>query len=809
VRIPDLSFYSEAELNQVRERCPQFQYYEGIVSRSPQSPKDQLRIHRHIAWMKCVAAEVLQQATTSEVCAFWSETADTILQEVCSRLSQKLDCKLALFAYGKLGSQELNLSSDIDLVLISDAEVPSAPAFLRQLQSEIQEMTDFGFCFRNDFDLRPGGRMGPLIPTCDQFQDYYGNYGEAWERLALVRLRPIWGSEDLIQDVLKFTEKFVFRKHLDYTLLSDLQSLRQRIHSQYFHRSREDQLDLKLGVGGIRDLELFVHTLQVVHGGRDPSLRQRQTQEALRLLCDKEILPESEVNFLQTHYWTLRHWENLVQAKYDQQTHLLLKAQWPEAPFAKLRQQMNDCDQLVSGLLGKVNLQDKSVPASEAEQHQWLSQLGFTVNEVSELWRELMATTALSRQKERDESYRLRFLYLFLTELSRYPQQLGRSLYLLRDFLKATRAKAAFYSLFLAQENLIASLARIFSSSPYLASLLCSRPELIDSYVYRTQEAAKSSEPQILLDQLSERKLLSELVNGTEFINSLDLEQLTVHMTETADRIATDLLDLVARETGCQLDVLALGKWGGSELGLRSDLDFIFVTDDEPDEQHIKAARRFFHRLTESHHRGGSLYSIDLRLRPSGKGGLVVTSYQQLQDYLRVSAEPWERQAYLRSRFLDPKRSADPLHRSCYERPLAHTELQKLNEIRLSLLKNEITTDEGLDLKYSEGGLVDIEFAAQVALLKTKSLSRPRTEDQLHQLGWTELIEHYNFMRLIEQIYQVVVLTSTSFVQFSSDSFESTALLLRENKQDLQKRLRSALDDSQHLLKRLDPRRTG
>lgn len=809
MRIPDLLSYSDFELKLVREKSPQFQYYEQVISRSPQTVKEQLRVRRHKAWLKCVAAEALGKAPTSDVCAFWSDTADSILQEVCNRLSQSLDCQLALFAYGKLGSQELNLSSDIDLVLISDNEMSVAPSFLRQFQAEIQELTDFGFCFRNDFDLRPGGRMGPLVPTADQFQDYYGNYGEAWERLALVRLRPVWGSQELIQTVLNFTEKFTFRKHLDYTLLSDLQSLRQRIHAQYFHRSHESQIDLKLGVGGIRDLELFVHTLQVVHGGRDPSLRKRQTQEALKVLSEKKILPESEVAFLQNHYWALRHWENLVQARSDQQTHLLLKDQWPDAPFEQLRDTMKQCDQLVSGLLGKVNLQEKSVPATEAEQHHWLAQLGFPVGEITEVWGEMMSTTVLSRQKERDESYRLRFLFLFLTELSKYPQHLGRSLHLLKQFLRATRAKATFYSLFLAQENLISKLARIFSASPYLASLLCSRPELIDSFVYRNQESANSSDPQILLDQLSERKLLSELVNGTDFINNLDLEQLTVHMTETADRIASDLLQLVNEETGCRLDVLALGKWGGSELGLRSDLDFIFVTDEDPGEQHIKAARRFFHRLTESHHRGGSLYSIDLRLKPSGKGGLVVTSYQQLQDYLRSSADPWERQAYLRSRFLNPVRTVEPLLQACLQRSLSSEELQKLNEIRLSLLKNVSSSSQGLDLKYSEGGMVDIEFAAQAALLKTQSFSTPRTEDQLRQLGWKELMENYNFMRLVEQIHQAVVLTSTSFVQFDSDSFESTALLLREKRPALEQMVRSALNDSQHLLNRLDPRRTG
>ncbi|MEZ0390595.1 MAG: glutamine-synthetase adenylyltransferase, partial [Pseudobdellovibrionaceae bacterium] len=709
---------------------------------------------------------------------------------------------------GKLGSDELNLSSDVDLVFIANSESPLHSSFLRKFQTLIQEMTDFGFCFRTDFDLRPGGRMGPLVPTSEQFQDYYGNYGEAWERLAFVRLRPIWGHSETITDTLKFTEKFTFRKHLDFTLLSDLKSLRQRIHSQYFHRTQNEQLDLKLGVGGIRDLELFVHALQVVHGGRDLELRKKRTSEALQSLEKKQILPSSEVQFLTEHYWLLRKWENLVQAESDQQTHLLKKDFRLGAPFQDLKDRMGQCDQLVSGLLGKVDLQNKTVPATTEEQLAWLENLGFPREEIGSLWSEMMETKALSRQKERDEGYRLRFLSLFINEISKYPQHRIRSLHLLRDFLKATRAKATFYSLLLNQEHLISQIARIFATAPYLASLLCSRPELIDSYVYKTQESLASDDPQVFLDLLSERKLLSELINGTEFLSTLDLSHLTARMTETADQIASALLISVEKETQCELSVLALGKWGGQELGLRSDLDFIFLTSDEPQEKHLKAARKFFHRLTESHHRGGSLYSIDLRLRPSGKGGLVVSSFPQILDYLKNQAEPWERQAYLRTRILGDAFSQKELIEGALRRPLSRSDLNGLNEIRKALLRNASLKISEIDLKYSEGSLVDIEFAAQIELMRTQTWNSAKTTDQLKTLGWNELLHHYEFMRLVEQIHQAVVLTSTSVLDFESESFISTASLLKETKVSLQNRLRSALIDSQHLLKRLDPRRS-
>ena len=242
-------------------------------------------------------------------------------------------------------------------------------------------------------------------------------------------------------------------------------------------------------------------------------------------------------------------------------------------------------------------------------------------------------------------------------------------------------------------------------------------------------------------------------------------------------------------------------------MGLRSDLDFIFVTDEEPGETHLKAARKFFHRLTESHHRGGSLYSIDMRLKPSGKGGLVVTSFSQLLSYLQNNAAAWERQAYLRSRFVGSSLDEKDIQTVCLQRGLSDSDLKELNDIRKALLKNAKDGSQFLDLKYGEGGMVDLELATQAALLCRKQNFSSQTIEQMKELGWDALIPLYEGMRLVEQIHQTVALSSGSILDFHSESFQSVAGLLHETPADLERRLRSALNDSQHLLKRLDPRR--
>ena len=184
--------------------------------------EEQLRVERNEIWSRWAQAAKENSKPPSDICHSWSEAADLLLKKAYDQCFQNQ--KVALFALGKLGSKELNLSSDVDLLLISEEATSEALSSLRKFQKVLHERTGNGFVFRLDFDLRPGGKQGPLIPTLDQFKDYYGNYGETWERLAFVRLRPIAGDAALISDVLAFAKKFSFRKHLDFTLFEDLKT---------------------------------------------------------------------------------------------------------------------------------------------------------------------------------------------------------------------------------------------------------------------------------------------------------------------------------------------------------------------------------------------------------------------------------------------------------------------------------------------------------------------------------------------------------------------------------------------------------
>lgn len=760
------------------------------------SLEEKLRKQRQTIWRRFAQAALENSMPAADLCQEWSQAADTLLQEAFTACFA--GAPIALFALGKLGSFELNLSSDVDILLVAADDSEISLSALRKFQKILSERTADGFVFRVDFDLRPGGKQGPLIPTVEQFKDYYGNYGETWERLALVRLRPICGLLSIQSEIISFANKFSFRKHLDFTLLDDLKSLRTKIQGHYWERTQNDVIDLKLGIGGIRDIELFAHALLVIHGGRDSSLQTRSTTRAFELLTEKQLLPEDEGQFLVKHYWNLRSLENYVQALNDEQTHLLsTTGQHP--PFVanallSLAEEMQHCERIVRSLLG-------DAPSTISVENELLK-VGLPERDLQEIWNEILDDQVFSRNKARDEALRKAFLIEFLNALKEQNGDVRKGLLLLKDFIHSTRAKASFFTLLVREKILMRKLAWLFGHSPYLGRILCNRPELLDSFVYKSQNQ-HSEDLSLLLEELAEKRLLSELINGSEFLENKDLTKLIYNLSSTADFIANTLLNVLNKEYSASIEILALGKWGGRELGFRSDLDFIFVVKQEPTENDFKVAKRFINRLTEPH-RGGNIYSIDMRLRPSGKAGPLVITEQDLQNYLHSEAAAWERQAYLKARWIHINSNGPSSH--FIYRGVSNEELSELARIREQL----ISDPNKINLKLREGGLIDIELALQTSWLINKQVpNSTQTSDFFSVWGdrGTQLQQNYNRLRQIEQMYQLVASETFVDLQLNHESFQALALALHTSSINLHKEIQTLLEDNSTILKELDPRR--
>ena len=792
---------------------PALDRYRSQLDRNPVTEHDRLRLKRHQSWLRAAFATRFDKASAKDVCYFWSKAAEQIILEAWSRSGLESH-GYALLALGKLGAEELNLSSDVDLILVRSDDVDVDTKGLRAFQSLLSDYTEFGFALRVDFNLRPDGASGSIIPSLSEFEYHYGYHGEMWERLAYVRMRGLAGSPELKESISTFIQKFSYRRHLDYTVFDELKNLRAKIRREKFD-SRPGTFHLKLGEGGIRELELFVHALQVIHGGRHASLRTNSTTKALEQIQALQILPKNDCEFLIEAYWYLRTLENRIHAFDDQQTYLVdLETGHPalSEPFAaKLTETCARVKLITTSLFGEGD-RPGQLPLDEPEQIEWLTQLGFSENSRTKTWPELLGATAVSKKSDRDEEARLSFLKGFVETLAREGLDRDLGLSLLLDFVKATRAKASFFTSLNRETRVRDDLARLFSISPYLGSILSSRPELVDEFILR-KLPEPSHDMDIMLEELAERRLLSELIAANQFLAEPDLYVLGSNLTENADAIAITLLDRLKQEYGpSNLQLVALGKWGGRELGLRSDLDFIFVVPNEPTANDQKIARRFLARMTEPH-RGGSIYAVDMRLRPSGHAGPILVSEIGLRNYIEgtdlneSSAAAWERQAYLRARPLGELGFQPGV--SALRRGVTSAELNELKSIRDKLFSVSQKTGE-LDLKLIDGGLADIEFTAQIGLLTCRGVGLasnaldPATSSMIQYLEgidetWMRvgpgLREHYDFLRRIEQLYQLTTSQSGSKIRVKSDEFKRLALVLRKDPLELEKKILDVFND--------------
>ena len=813
---PELQDYSQAQWTEITEQLPAVSKYREWTTRTP-APEDdgqQLRWQRHCSWLRAALATYFDTIPTLEICHFWSTEAERFLEtawKLCGLHSQPV----CLIGIGKLGAHELNLSSDVDLIVVSDVGLtPEIDRSLKRFRTLLAEPTDLGFVLRLDFDLRPGGRFGPLISTLPQLEDYYWSQGETWERLALVRARPLLGPRELCRSIEDTLSQFTYRKFLDYTLLDDLKQMRSRIH-QHYQLTTADEFHLKAGIGGIRDIELFVHALQVLHGGKDRSLRTHSTQKALLYLQDRQILPAEEVKILETSYWLFRHIEHLVQIKEDRQSHILQIKNPPKGhrncDEETIRRFTSSIDGIVSSLLGPAASHEESLPSSLSGQQKWLTELGFSETSVQDVWPQLMSQTARSTRRERDEKARRLFLFHFISETAKSGLDKDLGISLLVKFTQSIRAKATFFSLFAREPRIVKDLARLFSSSPYLGSILASRPELIDGFIFRFHEHF-SEDLESRLEEMAEYRLLTEIIAANQFLYDKNSNKLNQNLSDCADYICTELMNsLDGRSKDQALKVLAMGKWGGRELGFRSDLDLVFVSPNSPTAADHRIGKRFINRLSDVH-KGGRIYSIDLRLRPSGSSGPLIVSQDGLKEFLTERAEPWERQAYLKARPLNGPLPFSPAD-LCAQRSLASSDLDQLREIRSKLLKP--CSESATEIKYNPGGLIDTELALQTLILKSNASTCGPSVIEMSQCiqalnpDWKEsiqiLLRNYIDLRSAEQMLQLASNHSGSKILYSTQEAQRLAQLLDTEPTQLHQRLSHLMLQSTEILKDLDP----
>jgi glutamate-ammonia-ligase adenylyltransferase len=786
-----------------------------------------LRVFRRREMTRIAFRDLAGWSNLAETVSDLSNLADTCLEQTTLILYKGLSEKfgtptaedgssqlLVILGLGKLGAQELNFSSDIDLIFAypeaghtsGTSQSISTDDFFtrlgRRLIKVIGQPTSEGFVFRTDMRLRPYGENGPLVMHFDALENYFEQQGREWERYALIRARVVTGNKKSGDHLLQRLNPFIYRRYLDYGAYDSLREMKRMISLEV--KRKEMKRNIKLGKGGIREIEFFGHMFQLIRGGVTPDLQQRSIQKVLKILARDNHIPSEVSNELTDAYVFLRNTEHRLQEFADQQTHDLplnesdrarLAASMGFADagefFLKLDRHRSNVHRHFQILLETKDEQSKQPNLEEQLQGIWqgvisdrqaeetLAGIGFDQpREVLQLLNYLRNTLGSNRLGNKGLRRLEKLIPRVLKEVgtgNRSEMVLGRII----DLIKSIGGRISYLALLLENPMVLTHLVQLAGASPWIASFLAQHPVLLDELLdprtlYTPPEAGQikvdldqrlrqtpSDDLEYQIEQLCVFKEINILrVAAADVSGALPLMRVSDHLSDIAETLLAQVVqmayDHLQKKHGaptCELNgktcekgfaVIAYGKLGGLELGYGSDLDLVFLHSGTGEktkggQQAIDSAQ-FFNRLGQrvihiltAHTRAGRLYEIDMRLRPSGGSGVLVSHAEAFRDYQQNSAWTWEHQALIKARpILGDSLLTDHFEatrREVLSRPRKKSKLQQevvgmRDRMRKELLKPEVGM---FDLKQDTGGMVDIEFLVQYLVL-LKSYEYPELQ---------------------------------------------------------------------------------
>ncbi len=675
---------------------------------------------------------------------------------------------MVVFAMGKMGAHELNYSSDIDLICLCDetrypdAAPEARAAFIRvtrRMAALLSDVTQDGYVFRTDLRLRPDAAVTPVCLSMAAAEAYYEAQGRTWERAAWIKARPCAGDLDAGARFQATLVPFVWRKHLDFAAIEDAHDMRLRIRT---HRNLHGPLtleghDLKLGQGGIREIEFFTQTRQLIAGGRDPSLRPRGTEAALAALADRGWVPAEVTQELTSHYRAHRELEHRLQMVRDAQTHAMPVT--PEgmeriarfcgnADVAAFRQGLLDRLARVEGLTG-----DFFAPGEVAAAPELPPQMRAIVAR----W---ASYPALRSERAASIFRRVRPVLLSRLERSGNPAE---ALVALDGFLAGLPAGVQLFSLFEANPPLVDLIVDIASTSPSLARYLARNASVLDAVIGGgffspwPGEAGLAAEFAVLFAQVGDyegrldaaRRRMKEwhFRIGVHHLRGLiDADEAQRSYADLATAVVQALVPVVTDQIaarhgpppGVGASVVAMGSLGAGRLHAASDLDLIVIYDPQGAEAsegpRPLPPRAYFARLTQALVTAlnaptaeGRLYDVDMRLRPSGRQGPVATSLDAFRDYQMTEAWTWEHLALTRARPLTGTLDLQEAIERCRREVLVAKgkEARVLPDAAAMRARlHAARPGTAWDVRDGPGRLLDIELLAETAALRAADPAR-------------------------------------------------------------------------------------
>jgi [glutamine synthetase] adenylyltransferase / [glutamine synthetase]-adenylyl-L-tyrosine phosphorylase len=797
-----------------------------------------LRQFRQQEMVRIAWRDLAGLATLTETMGDLSDLADACLQETLTKLylwqtekhgvpidSRGKQQNLIIIAMGKLGAHELNFSSDIDLIFAypepgetTGVENPvSAETFFtrlaQQLIKALASNTEDGFVFRVDMRLRPHGENGPLVMSFDGMEEYYQSLGRDWERYAWIKARAAAGDRDEGDRLLKILRPFVYRRYIDFGNFESLREMKHLIEADVRRKGMEG--NIKLGAGGIREIEFIGQAFQLLWGGRQPLLQERSILKVLSTLTSMKFLPEKDALELRDAYIFLRRTEHRLQEFEDKQLHTLPTVESEQAILAcgmgydswqkftaALQSHVRNVQSHFAKLFMTTGTESESEESpKESAAALWQGQLdqdqelqfltGLGLKDPSEIHHVLADFRSSNQVIALSPTGRNRLDRLIPATLVMIAEQ-GGSIETVKRFiilLEKIIRRSSYIALLNENPRALGHLLELITASSMITDMVTRHPLLLDElldartlYAPADKKALAAELDQRLcripvndleqiLDELRGFKLANVLrVAAADVTGVLPIMKVSDHLTFIAETVVTKALNLswhqVAEKFSLEdktdtvaegVAVIAYGKFGGLELGYGSDLDLVFLrseseTHDSSDllsdmgRFYNRIGQRFVHILT-THTSEGVLYQVDMRLRPDGESGLLMTTVDSFAEYQATKAWIWEHQALVRARPIagdtDLCRQFTDIRRAILtEKRDTATLRQEIIRMRNRLLAERKKKNTDIfDLKHDPGGIIDIEFLVQFLVLQSAN-------------RYPELIQWTDNVRQMETIAQ-------------------------------------------------------
>jgi glutamate-ammonia-ligase adenylyltransferase len=803
---------------------------------------ERLRKQRHALALAVALGDLSAELSLEDVTALLSDFADAAIDEavktaITERAPGAVPEGFAVIAMGKLGSRELNYSSDVDLLLLFDPAVlprreredagEAAVRIGRRLVELLQKRTEDGYVQRVDLRLRPSPEVTPIALPVDAAISHYESSALPWERAAFIRARSAAGDIGLGQRFLDSIQPFVWRRSLDFGVIEEVRQISARIRDHFAQGAVIGPgFDLKRGRGGIREVEFFVQIQQMIHGGRDSAVRPAATLDAIAALHNAGRLEDATAEQLASAYRILRTIEHRVQMVEDAQTHLLPAGAAALDNVAKLHDEA-DGDALLAELRPHVEAAGRIFDSLSPDEAGVLSNdpdilrselagIGFADVEAAARhvrhWRSGKARSLRSPAARHAFEAMLPALLPAIAAGAHPDHSLNR----LSDIVERLSSGVNFFRLLEARPHLAELLAKVLAHAPALADQLARRPELFEglfdaSSFEMPPAAAEFAEvlTRAMRGQPYDEALdrARRLVNERRFalgVQLVDRRRDPLEVTEGYARVAEGALvalaDLASREfeeahgrfPDAEFVVLGLGRLGGHSLTFASDLDLIYLHT--ASRGGLSTGRRpvgpndYFNRLgsrvtaalsvpTAS----GPLYDVDTRLRPGGAKGMLVVSLEAFEQYQRNEAWTWEHMALCRAR---PVFGSAPIRE---EVALMIDSILRMPRDRAKVvadaarmradMERHKPPKSALDVKLGPGGLVDLEFATHVLQLTTHVGLGTRLEDALEALAAESLVQAnvVNGLKLLSRMLVMMRLVAPSDVKPTPETWQLVA----------------------------------